>query len=204
MTKLNVGCGPHHSRRGWHNIDLRPFPGVDEVRDATKPFDDLRPLTHVYAEHFLEHLPLDGALAFLTNTAASLVSGGRLRLSTPSLEWVIATHFDPASGPEAHVVNQTYAVNRAFHGWGHQFLWSKPLLTRALQDAGFAEITWFGYGESHDPDLQGLEQHGGYATEKGFPNVWIVEGLKGEASPVARVLLAEAEAQYLRYVRSGH
>ena len=60
-TKVHVGCGPKVHLNGWCNTDVRPFPGVDRVLDATEPwpFDSL---THVYGEHFLEHLEIDKAI----------------------------------------------------------------------------------------------------------------------------------------------
>ena len=131
MRRLNVGCGPIHHKKGWHNIDIRPFPGVDEVRDATLPFDDLTPIKYIYSEHFIEHLSLDSAISFLRNSAAALEPLGRIRISTPALEWVLATHFDLKEDREDNVVKATFAMNRAFHGWGHQFIWSKAMLRAA-------------------------------------------------------------------------
>lgn len=201
--KLNVGCGAHR-REGWFNIDLRPFDGVDAVRDATLPFADLAPLEAVYAEHFLEHLPLPGAFAFLRNAAEALAPGGVLRLSTPGLEWVSVTHFD-AAGSERSVVEQTLGMNRAFHGWGHRFLWSRPFLARTLTAVGFETTTWFNYGESSTPELAGLERHGGWRVDKGWPSVWIAEAVRPETLPALDdAFLAHAHEAFQRHVDAGH
>ena len=165
MRSLNVGCGPKHIKKGWYNLDIQPFPGIDEARDATLPLDDLSPLSYVYSEHFLEHLSLDGAIRFLLNSARALVPGGRIRLSTPALKWVLATHFDLQDTKDESVAAATLVINRAFHGWGHKFLWSKPMLRGALTAAGFEDISFWSYNKSADPDiLPGLEQHGEYHT----------------------------------------
>jgi predicted SAM-dependent methyltransferase len=204
MRYLNVGCGPLHRKTGWYNIDVREFPGVDEVRDATLPFDDLAPVKYVYCEHFLEHLSLEGALAFLRNSAAALMPSGRIRLSTPALEWVLATHFDLTEDCPDRVIQSTLVMNRAFHGWGHQFIWSKPMLQAALAAVGFEDVKFWAYGESDDPALVGLEQHGEFQIAKGWPSVWVVEGARGSRIAENESFVLRCEEEFQCHVRSGH
>jgi SAM-dependent methyltransferase len=204
MRRLNVGCGPNHIKQGWHNIDVRPFPWIDEVRDATLPFDDIAPLEYVYCEHFLEHLTLEGAMRFLQNSASALAPNRRIRISTPSLEWVLATHFNLADQIEESVVMATLLTNRAFYGWGHQFVWSKPMLQAALRAFGFRDIRFWGYGESDDPNLVGLEQHGDYYLHEGWPSVWIVEGTRGTQLTIDHQFVSQCENVLHRHVLGGH
>lgn len=185
----------------WWNVDIRRFPGIDQVADVTEPWP-WQNLDYVYGEHFLEHLSLDGAIQFLAQAAAALRAGGRIRLSTPGLEWVWRTHFD-ASAPAPDVVAGTYQANRAFYGWGHRFLYSRPMLEHVLQGAGFADLTFHRFGESDDPALRGLERHGGFEVIDTWPNVWIVEATPGGTGP-STTLLAEADHELERYRRSGH
>lgn len=159
-------------------------------------------LDYVYGEHFLEHLSLDGAIQFLAQAAAALRAGGRIRLSTPGLEWVWRTHFD-ASAPAPDVVAGTYQANRAFYGWGHRFLYSRPMLEHVLQGAGFADLTFHRFGASDDPALRGPERHGDFEVIDTWPNVWIVEATPGGTGP-STTLLAEADHELERYRRSGH
>jgi predicted SAM-dependent methyltransferase len=204
MRRLNVGCGPKHIKRGWYNLDIQQFPGIDEARDATLPLDDLSPLSYVYSEHFLEHLSLDGAIRFLRNSARALVPGGRIRLSTPSLEWVLATQFDLQDTKDDSVVAATLVINRAFHGWGHKFLWSKPMLRGALTAAGFEDISFWSYNESADPDLAGLEEHGEYYTYHGWPSVWIAEGVRGRRIVEQPEFFARCEKDFSQAVENEH
>ena len=53
--------------------------------DVTKPWP-FNGLEYVYGEHFLEHLSLEGAIAFLNNVWKSLKPGGVILLSTRSVE----------------------------------------------------------------------------------------------------------------------
>ena len=202
LNRLHVGCGPHNLLIDWWNVDIRGFAGIDQVADVTKPWP-WRDLDYVYGEHFLEHLSLDEAIRFLAEAAGALRPGGRIRLSTPGLEWVWRTHFDP-SGPGSEMVSMTYRANRAFYGWGHRFLYSRPMLEQVLGGAGFADLSFHRFGESDDPQLRGLEQHGGFDVVDTWPSVWIVEGVPSGTPPSTDVLLAQAEYELERHRRSGH
>lgn len=207
IRKVQVGCGPHNVLPNWWNVDIRAFKGVDGVMDVTKPWAWDSILSHVYGEHFLEHLSLDGAISFLGNAVKALRPGGKIRLSTPSLEWVLATHFDAGSNDGEKVVGQTFAVNRAFHGWGHQFLYSRPFLEKIILSAGFVDPQYFAYGESEDLELKNMERHGGFRMSGGFPSVWIVEARRSCADEIPNTddaFLERCKNEYTRYVSSGH
>jgi len=201
-----VGCGPTNLLPDWWNVDIRAFPGIDEVMDVTRPWP-WRNLDYVYGEHFLEHLPPDGAIAFVREAAAAMTPGGILRLSTPALEHVWVTHFTPTPDRDAEaVIAETYRANRAFHGWGHRFLYSKPMLERLLVAAGFRDLSFHDYGVSEHPALRGIERHPGWDVTGGWPSVWIVEGIASGAvpGPAVAALEAEMDEAFGRYVRSGH
>jgi len=112
----------------------------------------------VYAAHFLEHLPIDKALAFLLEVHRVLGRRGWLRLSTPNLEWVWETHYNvKASADEKRLMSM--GANRAFQGWGHKFVWSPALLEEALLSCGFRKLRWCRYGKSRKRFFRNLEQH---------------------------------------------
>lgn len=185
----------------WWNVDIRLFTGIDEVADVTGPWP-WHDLDAIYGEHFLEHLTVDGTIRFLTEAAGALRPGGRIRLSTPGLEWVWRTHFQESGTPD-EIIASTYRANRAFYGWGHSFLWSRPMLERYLRSAGFDKLTFHAFGESDDPAMRGLERHGGFEIVDGWPSVWIVEAIStGARAP--DTLLAEADLDIERYRRAGH
>jgi polyisoprenoid-binding protein YceI len=182
---LHVGCGDQRLD-GWVNVDRQELPSVDVVVDVTAglPFDDAAAL---FAEHFLEHLPLDEALAFLLEAHRVLGAGGRLRLSTPNLDWVLATQYATPVTPDGAADSGSGAgalrLNRAFYGWSHRFLWNRPLLAEALAAAGFEELRWCRHGESEWPPFRGLERHDAYEDAPGLPHVLIVEARKGPPQP---------------------
>src|ERR1041384_7697041 len=116
--RLHLGCGPNHLD-GWINIDNAPYDGVDQVLDVTQglPFRDVE---SIFAEHFIEHLDYRAALKLLKECRSVLRDDGVLRLSTPNLDWVWASHYHLGGG-EQDQVRDCFALNGAFRAWGHQF-----------------------------------------------------------------------------------
>lgn len=202
IRRVQVGVGPHNALPDWWNVDIRPFANVDEVADMTQPWP-WRDLEYVYGEHFLEHIAPGDAVRFLVEAARALRPGGRIRISTPGLEWVWRTHFDPALEGEAGI-KATYGANRAFHGWGHRFLYSRAMLTHLLEGCGFSSLTFHRYGESDDPALRGMERHADYGEEDGWPSVWIVEAVPNPTAARSDELAQEVDLNFDRYVRAGH
>lgn len=205
VKRVQVGCGPHNLLEHWWNVDIRSFPGIDQVMDVAEPWPWRNQLEYVYGEHFLEHLSLEQAIRFLGYAGKALKVGGKIRLSTPSLEWVLKTHFDFSQTGTTQRVADTFKTNRAFHGWGHQFLYSREMLAQLLQALGFEQIEWCEFGQSKDPNLNDLERHGSVTYAAGFSSVWVVEATKGTANlDQDKEFLSEIDSSYLRYVRSGH
>jgi predicted SAM-dependent methyltransferase len=154
--QLHLGSGKQHLE-GWVNIDNQQLEGVDRVLDVTHglPFADAG---FVFAEHFIEHLNYVDALVLLRECRRVLRDDGVLRLSTPNLDWVWASHYRLDLG-EPEQVKACFDLNRAFRGYGHAFLYNERTLTATLRDAGFADVVRCAYGESAHPELRGLERH---------------------------------------------
>jgi hypothetical protein len=173
--------------------------------DATEPWP-WTGLTHVFGEHFIEHLEIDKAIDFLVHAGASLAPGGRIRLSTPNLAWVMRTHFTFGDGVDAERrLADTIKLNRGFYGWGHRFLWTEEMLCGVMASVGYEDVVLREYGHSEDPELHGLERHGNFSVADGLASVIIVEGARGER-PIAHdeQIAAWIDHDFLRHVRGGH
>ena len=197
-AKIHVGSGPV-AIPGWTNVDVVPYAGVHVVSDVRDglPFANAR---FLFAEHFLEHLALDDGLRFLRECRRTLAPDGVLRLSTPNLDWVWLTHYKPpAELTEEEQLYGCLELNRAFHGWGHQFLYNRRTLALALRGAGFARVDECAYGESCVAELRNLERHERHRDLPEAPSVLVVE-----ASGVAAAdeLLARAIEPYVRDARA--
>jgi predicted SAM-dependent methyltransferase len=195
VTRLLIGSGPQ-ILDGWINIDNAPYPGVDRVLDVTQglPFDNV---SLIYAEHFIEHLPYDAALALLRECRRALDDYGVLRLSTPNLDWVWASHYRKVLTEEQAVL-ACFMLNRAFRGWGHQFLYNERTLTATLFDAGFANVVRREYGQSTHDELRGIERHEWLEDFEGLSHILIVEAWGRGGSPPE--YLQEPRDLYLRDV----
>ena len=180
-TRLHVGCGSE-AIAGWVNIDSRPLPGVDQVLDVTSglPFENV---SAIYAEHFLEHLSLQDGLAFLAECRRALGDDGVLRLSTPNLDWVYLTHYQVGQWKDdEESLRDCLQLNRAFHGWGHQFLYNPQSLSAVLRASGFASVRFQRYGQSDLAELRGLERHETWEDTPELPHVIIAEAF-GRGAP---------------------
>lgn len=175
-AKLHVGCG-RERLEGWVNIDLAPLPGVDVVADVTQGLE-FSDCAAIFGEHFLEHLPVDRAVAFMEESHRVLAGDGLIRLSTPNLDWVWITHYR-LQAESALKRDMAIHLNRAFRGWEHQFLWNREILAEALTACGFVDLEWCRYGESRHDLFRGLERHATYADQEDLPHVLIVEARKG-------------------------
>lgn len=205
IKNLQLGCGPKHLRENWWNTDLRPFEGIDETLDAAGTWRWRDELSHIYAEHFIEHLNIEDAFKLLSNSWLALKPGGHIRFSTPSLEWVWASHLTLPADDDSKLVGETLASNRAFHGWGHKFLWSRPILQRTLEASSFINVRFCEYGKSEIEELRNLELHPLSRSSQGYESVWIVEATKGsEAQEIDETFFAFIHQEYTRHVRSGH
>ena len=195
MTNLHLGCGPQ-ILQGWVNLDNVKYPGVDKVVDVTKglPYKDV---SLIFAEHFIEHLAYADAVKLMRECRRVLRDEGVLRLSTPNLDWVWFTHYRfGLSEPEE--VQACFALNRAFRGWGHQFLYNERTLRASLLDAGFTNIVRCQYGESEHAQLRGLERHEKSPDYGDLSHILIVEASgRGGTAPE---YVEQPRAEFLRDV----
>lgn len=193
--QLHLGCGPL-ALDGWINIDNQPYAGIDFRWDLAHgiPFRNAR---YVFAEHFIEHLSYQQAADFMRGCRAALRDDGILRLSTPNLDWVWKIAYDPPRWTnEDDGLRDCFVINRAFRGWGHQFLYNLTTLTALLQNAGFANVRTLQYGESDTPALAGLERHTPYVDTPELPHVLVVEASGRRDTQTIR-----GEANIAEYIR---
>src|SRR5205814_932044 len=143
-------------------------------------------LSDIFTEHFIEHLSFDDAQKFLRDCRHALAPHGVLRLTTPNLDWVWLTqyHLGQWQAP-SEAVRDCFWMNKAFRGWGHQFLYNVQTLTECLREAGFAIVEETKYGESKHDVLRGIERHEQY-PEGDISHIVIVEasGVSAEKSEV--------------------
>ena len=173
MNKLNIGCGDH-PLEGWVNTDLNPcHPSIARL-DATQPFvfpDGY--FDYVFSEHMIEHVPYEGGRAMLYECRRVLRPGGKIRISTPDLYFLIGLLGMPFSPIQARYVAwacQTFnpgvpvspvvVLNNFVRCWGHQFIYTPSALIELMHEAGFSDCRQRRIRESDDPELRDLENSG--------------------------------------------
>jgi predicted SAM-dependent methyltransferase len=119
----------------------------------------------------IEHVPLIGGVNMLAEAFRILRPGGRIRISTPPLEAVMAIwkqpelpehrayiqwHFDTWFA-DAPIHTAAVVANDFVRNWGHQFIYDEPTLRQTMEIAGFANVESYPIMNSGDPRLVGLE-----------------------------------------------
>lgn len=173
--RLMIGSGPSHLD-GWLATDLLPSRPDVVLLDANErfPFDD-GAVHRIHTEHMIEHVDHPIGARMLAECARVLEPNGRIRIATPDFDQVVALAVDPPlevtelarssnlrNGIDPSVADDpVFAVNRLFSGYGHRFLYTEAALRRALDVAGFTEITRHAVGHSDDAEFALVDQHSG-------------------------------------------
>lgn len=179
IRKLQIGAGAN-LMEGWLNTEwlvtdrsLRS-PRVTFL-DATRPFPFGDGSFHyVYSEHVLEHFSYDEGVRMLREAFRVFRPGGRIRVATPNLEFVIRlydrektdlqrryirymTDYWHPELAERGLYEDTFVINNLMRDWGHRFIYDPKILRRTLHDIGFESISQVPVGASEDPHLRGIE-----------------------------------------------
>lgn len=191
-ARLQIGTGTN-PLSGWYNTDLIPGDGIFYV-DAREPLPfPSRRFEYVFSEHLLEHINWDDGGRFLSECYRVLKPGGKLRIATPNLRFLVELCTANKSElqekytrwsidrfvPDRQRYLDGFVLNNFFYSWGHRFIYDPATLTHAFEKAGFQEIVECRVGESADENLRGLEAHGRHIPpEYNELETLIIEGVR--------------------------
>ncbi|MGW4521082.1 class I SAM-dependent methyltransferase [Amycolatopsis sp. NPDC004378] len=160
---------------GLHTHDLATTPGnlyrVNRESYFTQldirqplPFED-DCLDWVYAEHLIEHVTLEVAVAWLTEVRRVLTPGGLLRLTTPDLRKYLESYVRGDDFLTTHrrrlrvfgdsvPDRRAFMINQIFYFYGHCWIYDEEELRHVVGRAGFdastAQRTMFKQGARLD------------------------------------------------------
>lgn len=140
---LNIGAWEHRIP-GYVGIDANPTPAADVIARVPPLGYDDGAVAHIYAGHFLEHLPPWDVRPFLAECWRVLEPGGTLTLITPDARRVGLM--------SASQVMSAASATRVLLGaegadMGHWTLWTPARLCDVLTDAGFRVDTEYSWRE---------------------------------------------------------
>jgi predicted SAM-dependent methyltransferase len=175
IYKLQIGSGMNYIE-GWLNTDINPKRGIIYL-DACKRFDyDNNSFDYIFNEHFIEHIPYRVGEQFISECYRILRPGGKIRISTPDLKFLIELYGNNKSKEQKEYIRwaadtmfpddvkgiyiDTFVINLFFYSWGHNFIYDEKVLIHLLDSCGFDNITRYDIGESDDDNLRNLEHHG--------------------------------------------
>jgi predicted SAM-dependent methyltransferase len=159
LKKLHLGCG-NVSLAGWVNIDL-DSPVADMNMDFTLPlpFAD-KSISHIFSEHFIEHITRQQAVSFLGECKRALSKNGVIRVSTPNLKFITALYLAGIKDEWGDLWQPStlcQMLNESMRSWGHQFVYDAQEIASVFVEAGFNSISFQSYRKSQDPLLCDLE-----------------------------------------------
>lgn len=153
--KLHIGCG-EKILKGFVNIDVRKFDGVDVVSDATtlNMFKN-DSIELIYVCHVLEHFGRKKYMEVLTHWYNLLCDGGILRISVPDIEEVF-NHY--GENRDLKILRgflwggQTYPENYHYCGWDF------VTLKEDLEKIGFKNIHRYDWKKTEHSDVDDFSQ----------------------------------------------
>jgi predicted SAM-dependent methyltransferase len=170
VRKLHLGCG-HNMLSGWLNTDIGCTGSITYV-DITKPFPiESNTFDYIFSEHVIEHKTHAQGAHMLAECFRVLKPGGKLRIATPDLEFLINLYNPDKTAlqksyikwcvdtfiPGAVSTEDVHVINNFYSGFGHLFIYNQKALADALLLAGFGSIEKKEVGDSCDTVLLGLE-----------------------------------------------
>lgn len=179
--RLHIGCG-EHALEGWLDTDLVPRTPGAVFMDARRrfPFPD-ECFELVFSEHFIEHLSYRQGERMLREVFRTLVPGGRLRIATPNLRFLVDLYSSQKTElqqryldwalrhsnlPDPGVHREVVVINNFFRAWQHSFIYDFEILAALLQRVGFGDVKACPVGGSDSPELRKLESHGRIIPEE--------------------------------------
>lgn len=197
--KLHIGCGGV-ILNGWLNTDIVLENSKVTYLDAGKQFPlSENSFDYVYSEHLFEHLTYVQQCNYLAEAFRILKPGGKVRIATPNIEFLIKLMNDNLTELEKSYLiwnNNTflkeyslnyssfdylnvYVINNYFKDWGHQLIHSQGSLEELLVKYNFSNIKFESVSMSECCDLKDLEHHMSQIGEEyNVLETMVIEGTK--------------------------
>jgi predicted SAM-dependent methyltransferase len=153
--KLHLGCGKKYID-GFKHVDLQDFGHIDYRNSVDNlSFAKDNSVTLIYAAHVLEHFGRNEYKNVLREWFRALKPNGILRLSVPSFE-AIVRYYTKKEDDLEKLLGLLVGGQKVGEYDYHKIIFDKKLLTNALHEIGFINITeydWRNTGHQHVDDF---------------------------------------------------
>ena len=172
MIKLHLGCG-RNILDGWINTDYNTAKfGGSEYLDVTKKFPyNNNSVDYIFSEHMIEHITYHEGKFMLEESFRVLKSGGKIRISTPDLKFLINLYTDNKTDLQKKYIDysvnhssynvsigtDTFIINNFVRDWDHTFIYDEKTLKSLFESIGFSNVKSCLIAESEDENLKDLE-----------------------------------------------
>lgn len=183
VAKLQIGAGTN-LREGWLNTNYFPWQkNVLHLNAAQRfPFAD-NSFDYIFSEHMIEHIDYNEGLVMLSECFRVLKPGGRIRLSTPDFQFLMALYTQKHNSTQqtylqwmtdwmterkedsAPYSDPIFIFNNFVRDWGHQFIYDEKSLGFSLEKVGFSAVVRCELQKSKDPILANLENEQRYPAD---------------------------------------
>lgn len=191
---LNIGGGPHFSRKGW--LNLEEAPGILNPRpfrltaDCHFPAVD-RSIKTVYSSHCFEHLDPTTLSRVLNEARRVLADGGRLVIKLPDYEGILARW---RMGDLAYF-DENWALDSAVWTWPNRGVPETLDNKAAMIFCGFWNRA-YGNPYSGEVHRNASAYHGPPLVEAGFLHDLLETGTPRQISQVLRQAAMDREKEF--------
>ena len=119
----------------------------------------------------IEHVRYADGRNMLDECFRVLKPGGKIRLSTPDLAFLIDMHTEKLSSLQERYIKHstdiyiknapsyeaTFVINNFVRNWSHQFIYDEKVLTDLMKEVGFVNTTRYAITQSEDVNMRNLE-----------------------------------------------
>lgn len=202
VSKLHIGCSGH-MLMNWLNSDYRPAARDVLHLDATAtfPFEDNQ-FDYVFSEHMIEHVDFPHGRSMLAECYRVLKVGGKVRISTPDLAFLINLRQNEKSDLQEEYIrwntdrfiahapyyDSVFVINNFVRDWGHSFIYDEMTLRYSLESTGFTEVVRCDLNCSQDSALRGLENDARMPSGFLALETITLEGRKGSTPETSSIM----------------
>jgi predicted SAM-dependent methyltransferase len=155
--KLHLGCGRKYIE-GFKHVDLQDFDHIDyrtSVDDLN--FAEDNSVTLIYVAHVLEHFGRNEYKNVLQEWFRVLKPNGILRLSVPSFEATVQYYTKKNDDLEV-LLGLLVGGQKVGEYDYHKMIFDKKLLTKALQEIGFINVTGYDWQNTDHHSVDDFSQ----------------------------------------------